>query len=88
MAPGPSKRRSADLEDVAAAEEQRALEDVAQLAHVAGPGVAAEGALGLGSEPQAAPAEVAREALQDLAREDRDVLGPLAQRAAPGGGSC
>ena len=62
-----------------AAEQDRAFEDVAQLADVAGPGVAAQRPLGGRRQPDAA-AEIVGEDLEQAVSEHRDVLRPLAQR--------
>src|ERR1043165_5627841 len=69
-----------DVELRPVAAQQGALEDVAQLADVAGPVVVAEHALGLARDRQARLAEVAREALEDVRGEQRDVVAALAQR--------
>jgi len=76
----PLEAHVAGLEEVPSAEEQRPLEDVPQLADVARPRVGAEGPLGLGRDADAPAPDVAREPLEELAGQDRDVLRPLPER--------
>src|SRR5882724_8239001 len=60
--------------------EKSALEHVAQLADVAGPVVAAEDALRVGTDADALLSEVAAQAVEDAASQDGDILAPVAQR--------
>ena len=61
-------------------ERDRALDDVLELAHVAGEGVGIERAQGVGREPADVLVVLAREALEEVARELGHVLAALAER--------
>src|SRR6185436_11662678 len=61
-------------------ERERALEYVLELPHVAGEGVALERLQGVGTEPRRGSLEGLRQPAEYLRRDDRYVLGELAQR--------
>jgi hypothetical protein len=63
-------------------ENHRPLDDVAQLAGVAGPGVGFQQIRRAVGEGRGAPAEPRRNLAREVARQERNVLDPLAQQAA------
>src|SRR3989442_178295 len=75
-------RRVARLEPISLDHDQEALDGVAQLAHVAPPGAGGKALNHPGREPLGAVAAVAREGLDEVLDERRDVLAALAQRRA------
>ena len=74
------------LEHGLVAQEHGALEHVAELAHVAGPGGAAQGLFGLGRKPHPGPPHLRGDALDELPREQQDVLAAARAAAGPRGG--
>ena len=73
-------RQIAEADRARAGERDRALDDVFELAHVAGKIVAIERAQGVGRETEHVLAHLAREALDEALDQERDVVAPLAQR--------
>src|SRR6266540_2523868 len=71
----------ADL--LARRQDHRALDHVAQLAHVTGIPVAEQDLLGLAREPRRRLAHARREPRQEVPRERQDVLAAIAQRRHP-----
>src|SRR5689334_5709127 len=82
---GLTLRRRLELEvlapdDGAVAQEERTLEHVPQLADVAGPAVRLQRRHRVRPELDGRPPEIRLDALEKIARQGRDVLGPFAQR--------
>ena len=70
-------------EDAGLAADERALDRVLQLAHVAGPVVVHQHAQRLVRDPGDGAAELVREPVEELLREERHVLAPLTQGRDP-----
>jgi hypothetical protein len=68
------------VQALAVAHDQQPLHGVAQLPHVAGPGVRLEGRLGTGIELRRPAAVLLAPAADEMPGQQRDVLAPLAQR--------
>jgi hypothetical protein len=76
-------RQHRRLDHAAVAQRHRPLQDVGELAHVAGVAVGEEQPLRLGRDGGPRPAQLGGEAVEEVLQEERQVLAPLAQGRHP-----